>query len=193
MFIDLSYWNHHAKTIDFTKVKGVDFVIHKLTQGTSYLDPTALARCRKANESGIPVGYYHFATINSRNVLADARMEAAFFKRQLAKHPVTTAFNALDLEVNEIGLSAADLKLWVETFMTESGCSVLYSYSSYLKDLIRAGVTLDHKPDLWIARYSVVAPNPNDFRNLGQAKYWQYSSKGTVQGIDGNVDLNKNL
>lgn len=192
-FLDLSYWNNHAKPIDFSKVSGYKGVILKLTEGATFVDPTAKQRAQSVLDAGLQLGYYHFATTNKTDVITDARTEAIWFLKQLALHPKPTLFTALDIETNSVHLKESDLALWIDTFMTYSDCSVLYSYSSFFKELINADIKLKGYYDLWIAQYSRLAPVPNKFESLGNPKYWQFSSKGVVHPIAGHVDLNISL
>ena len=54
-----------------------------------------------------------------------------------------------------------------------------YWWRTYLKD------RLNHFTK-WVAKYSISAPT----RISGTYDIWQYSSKGRVPGIDGDVDMN---
>jgi lysozyme len=189
-FIDLSYWNNRAKPINFACVKDVQCLVHKVSQGTGYKDPTCLQRVESALNNGIKVGYYHFATINSKNVIPDAKAEALWFKKCLASLPKQNFVLALDIENNSASLSSGDLALWINTFMSVSECDTIYSYYSYLREMNNDGIVFKKDYDLWVAKYSNIPPRNKEFDSLGNLKYWQYSSKGTVFGIAGPVDLN---
>src|SRR5262245_45818946 len=59
--IDLS---HHNTVTSFKSIKGAGIlgVIHKATQGTSYVDPTYKGRMAEALAAGLCWGAYHFLT-----------------------------------------------------------------------------------------------------------------------------------
>src|SRR5215469_8728151 len=59
LVIDLS---HHNTVTSFTSVRysGIAGVIQKVSQGTSYKDPTYVSRCAAASAAGLLVGRYHF-------------------------------------------------------------------------------------------------------------------------------------
>ncbi len=64
---------------------------------------------------------------------------------------------------------------------------VLYSYAPFLNDHLPANHQLGNIP-LWIAQYRNTLTLPT-----GWSTYWawQYTDKGTVNGISSVVDLNK--
>ena len=62
--IDVSSWQHAGVPIDWTEVKaaGYDFVIVKLTEGLSYINPFARNDIEAARAAGLIVGGYCFAS-----------------------------------------------------------------------------------------------------------------------------------
>jgi lysozyme len=70
--VDLS---HHNENVDFVKMKadGIVAVIHKATQGLTYVDKTYATRQRAASKAGLLWGAYHFG------VGGDGSDQAAFF------------------------------------------------------------------------------------------------------------------
>ena len=64
--IDVS---HHTGKIDFQKAKGqnIDFVYMKSTEGEFYKDNMFEKNYKRAKESGIPIGAYHFFRFNKTN------------------------------------------------------------------------------------------------------------------------------
>ena len=60
----------------------------------------------------------------------------------------------------------------------------LYSNYNYLKNIVDP--VWSYLP-LWYARYNTTMGNIEPWRAL----YWQYTSKGHIDGIEGNVDISK--
>lgn len=59
--------------------------------------------------------------------------------------------------------------------------TTLYSYASFLN--YKVGESIFDKYDIWVAHYNTSKPAFNRHYGL-----WQYSSTGTIDGIQGNVD-----
>jgi lysozyme len=77
--VDLS---HHNEAVDFAKMKanGIVGVIHKATQGLTYVDKTYASRRSKAVDCGLLWGAYHFG------VGGDGSDQASFFQGQPHGH-----------------------------------------------------------------------------------------------------------
>jgi len=92
--VDVS--NNNGK-VDFRAVKaqGADGVYLKVTEGTSFVDPTYVANRAAAKAAGLRVGGYHFA--HPKN---DPAAEAAFFLSHLMLEK-GDLLPALDIEVTD--------------------------------------------------------------------------------------------
>ena len=73
-------------------------------------------------------------------------------------------------------------KAFCEAIEKEGYKAGIYASESWFKTYL--SVKDLEKYSLWVAKYSTTAPDIG-----GQYDGWQYSSKGTVSGISGNVDL----
>src|SRR4051794_27960442 len=91
--IDLS---HHNRIDDFARVRddGILAVIHKASQGTTYIDPTWKANKSRMQDAGLLVGAYHFG------VAGDAAQQAEHFAEIAFADGVVLV---LDLEGNPQG------------------------------------------------------------------------------------------
>lgn len=176
--LDLS---HFQGAPDFAQVKGSgrSFVVHKATEGTSYLDPM-LARNRKAaHDAGLIVGLYHFARAGN------PATEAAWFV-----HSIGTLqpgeFLVLDWEV-----PAADpvgwCRAWLAAVTAATGVKpLIYMNSSAMNGSNWTPLTSDF--GLWLARYDNSQAQP-------AVQWWpaaamkQYSDKGAVPGVSGPCDV----
>lgn len=196
MIIDISENNG---TIDWHKVPSnnpkVEGVFIKASEGVGFTDRKLQYNATQAHLAGIPIGYYHFASLNDVNhPKEDAAKEANYFLSTLINCPHETLPLVLDIETNKAGLKPDQVVDYISSFfdvLTHAGKKgfVLYSYSPFLN----ANLPKDHhfgNIPLWVAQYSNESqPHlPNGWQNY---YLWQYTNKGKVNGFLGNVDLNK--
>lgn len=196
-YIDIS---HNNGIINWDAVKtnpvNIDGVFIKANQGfgNGAIDPQLTNNATNARRVGIPLSYYHFATLNNLDVVGDATSEANFFIGVLKTLPVPDMEIVLDIEENKIGLTPDQVLLWINTFfntMKAAGYTklMIYSYSPFLNTNLPTSHNLAGYP-LWVAAYSPKFMVPRGWLN---AYLWQYSSSGNVVGIKGNVDLTKTV
>ncbi len=181
--IDVS---HHNGPINWSRVASDDvaFVYIKATEGKDFSDPAFLRNWQGANASGLAVGAYHYFSFCS-----SGEEQAENFLAHLP-HNGPMLPPALDLELTEgsdcPAPEAADVRREIAAFVQNvelrlQAKLVLYApedfYLSYLKD---AGV---NRPiwvrSLWQSPF--YAPN---------WVFWQYHARGSISGIEGDVDLN---
>ena len=182
--------------IDWTKYvkSGMAGVYVKSTEGVWYTNPFYAGDIAAANAHGLPYGSYDFARPDSSlNAVADA---THFFKAGGTKGQLPPA---LDLETS--GSSPSFTVQWAITWLNTvkklSGKTpILYTGSYYSW----AGAISLGSWKLWLAAYPH-AYNPTDsacgltlpyvatpWKSQGWV-IWQFTSRGTVSGIGGNVDL----
>jgi GH25 family lysozyme M1 (1,4-beta-N-acetylmuramidase)/uncharacterized protein (DUF2141 family) len=191
--IDVSHWQG---TINWSSVAaaGKQFVFHKATEGTNYVDPTAATNNAGAAAAGLLVGVYHFAHPDTNSATA----EANWFIQNAGQYANTGDLRpVLDLEDGST-LTASALATWVNTFCStvQSALGVdplIYCNTNYATNEVDATVT---SHDLWIANWSTAYGDPNTTGSppsgvwgAGNWDFWQYSSTGSVSGISGAVDL----
>jgi len=182
---DVSHWQGE---VDWQKVKlgGVRFVYIKATEGTTFIDPLFETNVEEAKKAGLYVGAYHFARFGSKQ---EAISEARHFFS--ATKPYTLNLpHVLDLETDQ-GLDAKSLSLnaflFLETLQTLTHVKpMLYSSTQFIKAHLTA--SLKNYP-LWIAHYGRVQPGENDIWDKWTV--FQYTNKGELSGIKGDVDLNE--
>lgn len=183
--IDVSKWQGK---IDWERVKnyGIDFAMVRVGTGTSSLnvDNTALYNITECNRLGIPVGVYYYSysyTAEQAERLTLSVMEWIKTNKVHLQYPV-----AFDIEFDDChtGQSKA-----VNTAKCKQAMKVIESYGYY--GIIYASLNfyrtyLDltklQACDKWIAAYRGV-----DDIGIPHGM-WQYSSKGAIPGINGNVD-----
>ena len=167
---------------------------------SEWADKTTPKNAAAAVKAGIPIGYYHFATLGNANPLnpcADSAAEAGFFLRKLSGLPPSsqTMPPMLDLESEKVLLSPQQVGLWVSSF----AISVLnnnkfktvgiYSGKYWLDEHLPPGHSFGRWP-LWLAQYTdaTVPQLPVGWKDWF---LWQYTDKGKVDGITGPVDLSR--
>lgn len=194
MIIDVSKWqgkvNWDTVRHENHEIEGVYI---KASEGIGYRDPYLINNAVEATKSGFKVGFYHFATLNNTDVANDAREEAKYFLTVTKNLTVEYPF-VLDIERNDSKTPKDKVLLWVKTFFNELEVEgvkdyCLYSYTSFLNENLPANHGLGNVP-LWIAAYSDNYKVPNGWI---KPWLWQYSQKGQIIGITGNVDLNKRV
>lgn len=184
--IDISHWNGN---INFAKLN-TDFVIMKVSQGTH----EDVKFNEYYNACKLPKGVYIY---NKVRTLDEAKKEAEFAVKCLQGK--TLEYGVwLDLEdasmrhlgksnlTNIINLEAAILK--------KAGFSVgIYCNRDWYLNVLDNKLLSALYP-FWIARYPFLdngtmktSLSPEALKGC---KIWQYSSKGKINGINGNVDLN---
>jgi len=182
--IDVSRWQGQ---IDWLKVKdaGVQFAFVKATDGVGWIDPQFRRNAGGANAVGIPVGFYHYA----HPELNTAFSEADSFLETVKGLPIQLPY-VLDVEGKASGIGRDRLTKWCLHWLREvqkrTGHTVMiYTGASFAKTYL--GDELAEYP-LWVAHYGVDQPMANNTWNRWSV--FQYSDKGSVAGISGNVDLN---
>jgi lysozyme len=194
MIIDVSSNNGmidwHTVANNNPKPEGV---IIKVNEGYLCADTKAKYNSTQYGLLNIPVGYYHFATLNNANVVADAEQEANYFLTSLNDLTPSTLPLALDIETNKTNLPPAQVVLWAKTFfnvLREAGKTNLALYSG-LAFLNQEHFVVGDFPGvkLWVAEYTASALKlPTGFSDYWM---WQYSDAATIAGIVGHVDVSK--
>lgn len=192
--IDVSEWQG---VIDWPQViaDDVSLSIIRVQDGSTHQDLKYMENIQKCISAGGKYAVYAYFRGAST---ADAQQEARDFYNRTQKvvagkqQPV---FYALDIESVEMGGAASQMRAGVEAYMNQLNTLgipdnkiVLYIanhlYASFNLNVARAGA-------IWIPSYGrndgTVA---NSLRPTHPYDLWQYSSKGSINGITGNVDLN---
>ena len=174
----------HNGSIDFNAVKnsGVEVVIIKATEGVDFVDNRLQEHYVKASSTGLHIGFYHFMSektnpVQQANDFWDAIKDKKF-----------DVIPCLDIEVNNYGRSAAEITdrclAFLNRFKELSGIDcMIYTGGYFGRDNLESRIK---KYPGWIAHYGVSQPMETGFPVVGH----QYSDKGRVPGINGDVDMN---
>ena len=181
--IDVSEWQGE---IDFKEVaeSGIEVVYIRVSEGTNYIDPYFKENYNKAKENGLKVGFYHFLTATN---VEEAREEAEFFVSNIKtlKPDCRLAmdfevFNGLEVdEINDISIE------FLETVESLSGKKCVIYSDAYNAKAVFSKELASNYP-IWVADYFVEEPEDN-----GKWETWvgfQYTDRGRIEGIKGNVD-----
>ena len=190
--IDVS---HHQGNIDWASAKasGIEFVIMKAMYENGHRIESSFAR-NYDGAQGLKRGAYVYNI--ARNV-SQAVSEAEDFVKVLGGRELEYGV-WLDMEDAKIAKLSRKI-LWniIDTeaeIITRAGYKVGIYCNKYWYTSILDGASLSKRYDFWVARYPS-ADNGTIKENLAPryAKIWQYSSKGRVPGIVGNVDMDIEL
>lgn len=183
---DISH--HHPVTNWGAVAVSCPILISKATQGTSYIDPTLTRFISECENRGIP--YWLYSYLNRGNELAQAQYLVDVCKQRIRSGSKYFIGYILDVEA---GNSAANVKTALNWLNKQGHKTMLYTmYSEYskYKDVINSRGS---NCAWWEARYG--ANNGKD--TSGQypchagVDLHQYTSRGTVPGITGSIDLNR--
>ena len=149
-----------------------------------YIDPTFEANYRNARAAGLDVGVYYY-TYATSEAMADAELSLV---RQAVYGKELTMPLAVDVEENKLKpmstLDLTNLAAYALEQVEKMGFyAQLYTYTGYKYELDMA--RLSSRWDVWLADYTGKTPKV-DFKYTAH----QHTSKGSVPGISGNVDLN---
>ncbi len=182
--IDVS---HHNGTIDWGKVKaaGVQFALLRASWGIEskkQIDSQFERNYAECKRVGIPVGAYHFSYAKSP---AEAKKELEFFLKNLKgkqfEYPVMFDLEDETLENLPKSVLTDNVIAFCDGLEKAGYYAALYSNPDWLTQ--RLDLEKIKRFDLWFADWR---KNPSKTFPHG---IWQYTDKGAVNGIVGNVDL----
>lgn len=189
--IDVSKWN---KTIDWDEVKdaGIEFAIIRCgyrgaSSGALILDPMYEKNIRGAIEAEIPVGVYFFTqAVDEVEAVEEASAVISLIEEYDVDYPVFLDSESTGGTGRADGLEADERtkihKAFLQTIADAGYETGIYGSRNWLNDQVDMEELSSYKT--WLAEYAEV-PEYDGYYHM-----WQYTSKGTVDGIDTNVDLN---
>lgn len=190
--IDVSHWNG---SIDWDSVAaaGVKFSFAKVSEGTYYVDGKFSGEDEGAAAAGLLHGGYHFAIPDDSSGAEQADYFVAYGGDWYDDG--TTLPGVLDIEYNPYGdtcydLSNSEMADWVRDFVDEykaltGRATIIYSTANWWNTCV--GSTAFGSNPMWVAHYGVSSPTiPEGWSGW---TFWQYSSTGSVSGIDADTDM----
>ena len=186
----------HNGTIDWSAVAndGISFAYVRVgyrgsSAGGVSADDNFRTNLEGAQAAGLDVGIYFYSQAISED---EAREEADFAISQLAgtklQLPVVFDLERQGGNGRPDSLSDEEVTAIANAFCTrvESAGYTAMIYGS-TSDIERYDLT-SISANLWVAQYGTLTP-PSDFRYV----LWQYSTDGSVAGVDGTVDMDLDL
>lgn len=191
--IDVSKWQGE---IDWEAVKksGVDFVMIRAGYGKNNIDEYFERNISECNRLGIPCGVYWFSYAYTKEM---ARNEAKYCIEAIKKYKISYPV-AFDFEYDSVDFAAGKgvkvtktlasklVRAFCEEIQNAGYYVSVYANPNYLSAYFDSNIPKEY--DIWLAKW----PNkPNlDVKPDQCGGMWQYTSSGTVNGIDGRVDMN---
>jgi len=207
--VDVASFQHpQGEAISWPDVAaaGIRFAEVKATEGAYYQNPFALTDLAQAQAAGLAVGAYAFAIPNgtatsSKNPVT----QADYFVNYLGSASRTVPA-VLDIEYDPnvgsdhtnqcYGLTPAAMVSWVSAYVTEiqhktGRLPIIYTPISWWNNCAGGSNAFSQLP-LWVPTYTTAA-SPGLPAGWGNWSIWQYTSTGTVPGIDyaGHTDLDQ--
>ncbi len=175
------------------KASGVSYVIIRCgyrgaSTGALIQDPYFTSHIKGAKAAGLKVGVYFFTTaLNEQEAVEEASMCAALCQGYGINYPIF-----IDCETssrpgyNSLSSSerTAIIRAFCSTIKSAGYTPGVYANKTWLTERINASALSGCK--IWLAQYSAGGPTYS-----GHYDIWQYTSKGKVDGIPGNVDMNQ--
>ncbi|KAA9298163.1 N-acetylmuramidase [Streptococcus anginosus] len=189
-FVDVSSHNGHISKEDYQHLaeKGVNGVVVKLTEGTSYKNPYAASQTQNAQAAGMQVSAYAFSHYTNE---AEARAEARYFAeeaRRLNLPSSTVMVN--DIEDSDMRPNInATTQAWADE-MRRMGFSNLmyYTSASWLdRNNLRTKGPIQTEQfgleNFWVAQYPTSKLSADDAKTLkynSEAGAWQFTSQAEL-------------
>ena len=189
MGIDIS---KHNGNIDWNAVKnsGVQYVILRCgyrgsASGVLVEDQKFKSNIQGATAAGLKVGIYFFSqAVNEVEAVEEASMTLSLIKKYRITYPVYIDVESANGRADGISKATRTsvINAFCQTIRNSGYTPGLYANKNWLTEKINTGALGGCK--IWLAQY-VAAPTYG-----GRYEMWQYSSRGSIAGIKGNVDLN---
>lgn len=189
MGIDIS---KHNGTVDWNAVKnaGVDFVILRCgyrgsSSGVLVEDEKFRENIKGASAAGLKIGIYFFSqAVNEMEAVEEASLTLSLIKNYKISYPVYIDVEAANGRAD--GLSASErtkvITAFCETVRDSGYTAGVYSNKNWFTEKMNTGAFGNYR--IWLAQYTETPTY------TGRYDMWQYSSRGTIPGIKGDVDLN---
>lgn len=192
--IDIS---KHNGVVDFTKIKksGINHVIIRAGYGFSNIDSQFYNNINNAIENGMHIGIYWFGyACNESHALAESQFLCKLLEKYKGKIDMPIFY---DWEYDSYnyakkqGVTATKTlvsnmtKVFCENLEKNGWFSGFYANIDYLNRFYNDDIK--KRFTLWVAQWSIKCTY------TGNYSIWQYTEKGKVDGITGNVDISNVL
>lgn len=198
--IDVSKWQGRINW-QAVKASGIDFAYIRIgyrgENGKIFKDDNADYNIQQADKAGVLVGVYFFSTaVNPDEAKEEADWTLKAIEGYSISYPVVYDCEGFKNESSRMyGVSAAQRTENAIAFLgkiTNAGYDAMhYGARNELVDpSVWATSLIDNNYKIWVAQYPAVTyPEKETPDYSGPYDAWQYTNKGKVDGIDGNVDM----
>lgn len=188
--IDVS---RHNGTINWAAVKasGVDYVIIRCgyrgsSTGALIQDQNFVTNIKGATAAGLKVGIYVFSqAVNEVEAVKEASLAVACAKGYNLTYPIFIDTESSGGRADKIDKATrtAVVNAFCQTVVNSGYKAGIYASKTWFEDKLNmSNISGSYK--IWLAQYAAAVTYK------GRYDMWQYSSKGKISGINGNVDLN---
>lgn len=183
--IDLS---HHNGAVDFNKVKasGIDGVILRTGYGVESVkqrDKRFEEYYSKAKAARLFVGAYHYSYAKTAaGAVKEAEFMLSLLKGKSFELPVYGDFEEQGKLSRNVCCDM--VRAFCDRLEKAGAWAGIYSYDTFFRDKLTADIPKRYTA--WVARVENVFPKCVPESDVG---IWQYSWKGRVNGIKGDVDM----
>lgn len=198
--IDVSKWQGK---IDWQKVKksGIEFAFIRIgyrdEKGVIRKDANADYNLQQAEKAGILTGVYFFSTAKSKQEAAE---EAAFTLRAIENYSISYPVvydceGYTDPASRMYGLTAAqrteNAKVFLKAVAAAGYDPMFYGALTEITDPTYWELSaIREQYKIWVAQYPDIPYPKKDKPDLtGRFDAWQYTNKGSVPGVTGDVDM----
>lgn len=194
--VDVSYYQ---KDVDWKRVReeGIEFAFIRLgfrgygAEGTLNLDKNFEQNLHGAKTSGLDVGVYFFAqAINEQEAIEEAEFVLQHLNGRKLEMPIVyDPETIMEDGARTNGISREQFTKNAIAFcerIKEAGYEPMI-YCNMLWQAFQLDMSELRAYPIWYADYEPYPQTPYHF------EIWQFTQKGSVDGIDGNVDINIQL
>src|SRR5262245_36356540 len=146
--IDLSHHNSIPEDLLETKDAGIWGIIHKCTEGDSYVDDKCQARHYLAKQANLLWGCYHF--LNSKS---SGATQAKFFAETMKRLQIFDKDTLVAADHEDSTVTLEHLREFMVTLRGITRRTVVLYSGHVLKDQLINYVGKDFPPRLWLAQY----------------------------------------
>jgi GH25 family lysozyme M1 (1,4-beta-N-acetylmuramidase) len=195
--VDVASHQHpNNAAIDWVAVAadGIQFAAIKATEGNYYQNPFALSDLADAQAAGLSTIAYAFAIPNGNGGSKSPAVQADYLLSYLGASSATLPV-MLDIEYNPYQrnhpcyeLSKSAMLQWIAGFDNEMQAKtgrlpIIYTTRNWWQTCTGGGTAFRQTP-IWPAYYTTTASSPLIPAGWATWAFWQYSSMGTVSGIN---------
>jgi lysozyme len=182
--IDVSQYQGQIQWNKVKTIEGafpIEFVFIRATAGKDKVDPQFAQNWKESKHNKLLRGAYHFYRPNENSIA-----QATLFIRTVAlqKGDLPPILDIESFPKNQpMDSLKAGLRRWLTKVDQHYGIKpIIYTNERYYEDFLK-----DDFSDFqfWIANYNFFAETMQD-----DWLFWQFTEKATIDGIEGNVDVN---